>query len=450
MGGPYRVMISSTYIELIEHRLAIKDAMIGQDMLPVMMETDGSLNRDLIAESLEKVEKSDAYVGLVSYRYGQRPECKERNPLRLSLTELEFRRARERDIPILVFVLDLSHEFPANKPPEEPGTKRQLAKFRRLAMSNRICASFNSVSHLKEQAIWSLARLKNALDVGNHAIAGQPGITDILIEKPVANEVEIEDLLFYRYSDKVEKYYVKRWVDTTLEKLVDSATVWVSGPLGVGKTAAVMRALLQAHENLRYIALSPLLGGSVEALGSAMHREICRLLKVPPVNHGGSLADLIATITDALCGYEGKNRLSLIIEEVPIGTRDEFGKFLPLIYQCIYLYQMRTDNPKIRIALSSRQNPLPLISPGDGRMREMFHFMHLEPWHHDDIVMLITVIVQGLGIILPSLFEQQIVETARGSPRYVKTLFRNWALQSHMQLDELPVFIQRTDNEVER
>ena len=37
--------------------------------------------------SLEKVQKASAYVGIISHKYGQIPDCPQRNPDRLSLTE---------------------------------------------------------------------------------------------------------------------------------------------------------------------------------------------------------------------------------------------------------------------------------------------------------------------------------------------------------------------------
>jgi uncharacterized protein DUF4062 len=91
---PYPVMLSSTYKELAEHREAVRKAMLGQRLLPVAMEDDSALpDQDLIDASLAKVEESDAYVGLISYRYGQVTIDPVRNPEQLSLTELEFRRA---------------------------------------------------------------------------------------------------------------------------------------------------------------------------------------------------------------------------------------------------------------------------------------------------------------------------------------------------------------------
>ena len=100
----HAIMLSSTYKELAEHRQAVREAILGQELFPEAMENDAALpDHDLISASLEKVDKADAYVELIGYRYGQTPECSARNPDNLSLTELEFRRALERKIPICMF-----------------------------------------------------------------------------------------------------------------------------------------------------------------------------------------------------------------------------------------------------------------------------------------------------------------------------------------------------------
>jgi tetratricopeptide (TPR) repeat protein len=161
----YSVMVSSTYIELVEHRRAIVEAMLGQRLLPIAMEYDAALpDQDLTDASLAKVDEADAYVGLISYRYGQMPECPERNPDRLSLTELEFRRAIARGIPICMFIMHRDHLVPSGEVGKERGAKQKLRSFLNLAKNDRIYAEFKSVDDLKTKAVQSLVALREALD----------------------------------------------------------------------------------------------------------------------------------------------------------------------------------------------------------------------------------------------------------------------------------------------
>jgi tetratricopeptide (TPR) repeat protein len=161
----YKIMLSSTYIELQAHRQAVREAMLSQRIFPIAMEDDAALpDQDLIDASLAKVNESDAYVGLISYRYGQTPKCPDRNPRRLSLTELEFRCALARNIPICMFIMHGDHPVPRRAVGAERGAKQKYNSFVRLAKKDRIYAEFKSVDDLKTKAVQSLVKLREVLD----------------------------------------------------------------------------------------------------------------------------------------------------------------------------------------------------------------------------------------------------------------------------------------------
>jgi hypothetical protein len=162
----HAVMLSSTYKELAGHRRAIEQAILGQELFPVAMENDAALpEHDLISASLAKVEESDAYVGLISYRYGQAPQDTYRNPNSLSLTELEFRRALDRKIPICMFIMHSDHLVPRSAVTAEGDLERtKLGAFIELAKKDRIYAEFKSVDDLKAKAVQSLVKLREAIE----------------------------------------------------------------------------------------------------------------------------------------------------------------------------------------------------------------------------------------------------------------------------------------------
>jgi tetratricopeptide (TPR) repeat protein len=159
------VMLSSTYKELEKHREAVREAMLGQRLMPIAMEDDSALpDQDLIDASLAKVEESDAYVGLISYRYGQVTIDPIRNPEQLSLTELEFRRAVARKIPICMFVMHEDHPVPRRAVGAERGVEQKFEAFVQLAKKDRIYAEFKSVDDLKTKAVQSLVKLREILE----------------------------------------------------------------------------------------------------------------------------------------------------------------------------------------------------------------------------------------------------------------------------------------------
>ena len=109
MGEPknYRaIMLSSTFTDLSEHRQGAIEAISKLDYMPKVMEHTGArADDDVIESSLNMVRDSTAYVGVISLKYGQTPFDPDRNPGRLSITELEFNEAMQLDRPIVLFVM---------------------------------------------------------------------------------------------------------------------------------------------------------------------------------------------------------------------------------------------------------------------------------------------------------------------------------------------------------
>ena len=159
----YKVMASSTYWDLLDPRSAVRDAVIGQGMLPLMMDHDSAKpHQGIFESSFAKVDEADAYVVLISnYRYGQVIDDPARNPDALSVTELEFRRAEERKLPICVFLMD--ENVPVAPPAfrKEAQWQDKLAAFRERARNrDRIVATFTDAADLKAKVIQTLADFK--------------------------------------------------------------------------------------------------------------------------------------------------------------------------------------------------------------------------------------------------------------------------------------------------
>jgi hypothetical protein len=164
MASAYHsVMISGTYVELQDHRAAVSQVALGLGMHPLDMGNDAALSKDLITASLDMVNKADAYVGLISYRYGQIVEDPE-NPNKLSLTELEFDRAEKQGIPRCMFIMaDNYPGIPRSLVLKEAATQEKLDAFIARARKGSICAEFNSVDDLKAKAALSLGVLQQEL-----------------------------------------------------------------------------------------------------------------------------------------------------------------------------------------------------------------------------------------------------------------------------------------------
>ena len=70
--------------------------------------------KDLYKNCLEDVASSDIYLGIFAWRQGYIPsDKKDENPNNLSITELEYIKAKEKGIPCLIFLLDESVSWPS-------------------------------------------------------------------------------------------------------------------------------------------------------------------------------------------------------------------------------------------------------------------------------------------------------------------------------------------------
>src|SRR5262245_32639889 len=111
---------------------------------------------------LADVEACDVYVGIFAWRYGFVPDPAQGNPERRSITELEYRRARETGKPCLIYLLDENHPWPPPKMEKGEGGEK-LARFRKELGDAHIVSFFKTPDDLAKLVSVSVANLR--LDV---------------------------------------------------------------------------------------------------------------------------------------------------------------------------------------------------------------------------------------------------------------------------------------------
>ena len=150
------------------------------------MEQDSALPAGTVIDaSLQKVRDGAAYVGIIGAQYGNIPDSAEHNPERLSLTELEFREARELGRPVLLFIMGPDHDVKQRDVESDPEKKGKLNAFREDAMRavvgsrvHRVYNVFNSLSEFEvaaTQAVAELRRFLDALAAGHPSAPAAPG-----------------------------------------------------------------------------------------------------------------------------------------------------------------------------------------------------------------------------------------------------------------------------------
>jgi hypothetical protein len=162
------VMISSTFTDLKDHRAALIKAVEGQEFKGVVMENDSAkADVDVIDSSLQMARDASAYIGLISHKYGQTPVSPDRNPEKLSITELEFNEAQRLGRPILLFIMGDNHPVRPGDVETNQAKRRKLKAFRERARKmgpdsqvHRVYATFDSLEEFKEKAIHAVAGLR--------------------------------------------------------------------------------------------------------------------------------------------------------------------------------------------------------------------------------------------------------------------------------------------------
>jgi tetratricopeptide (TPR) repeat protein len=153
--GQKIAMISSTSVDLPEHRPEVRNACLREGFFPDMMESLPARDADAIRVSLEMVDRADIYIGIFAWRYGHKPEGHD-----ISITEMEFNRAVERKIPILVFLIHKDHPLTIDMVETDKDAQKKLAELKERASKGRGRREFKSPEDLRAEVIHALSDLK--------------------------------------------------------------------------------------------------------------------------------------------------------------------------------------------------------------------------------------------------------------------------------------------------
>lgn len=117
MGRKLRVFISSTMKDLANERLAVADLLTRFNFEPVNAESWSPTGTKSWARIEQEIESSNIFVLIIGERYGWIPE---RGPMAgsgLSVTQLEYNKARDLGLPVLPFLKRLDYD--ANRSSED-------------------------------------------------------------------------------------------------------------------------------------------------------------------------------------------------------------------------------------------------------------------------------------------------------------------------------------------
>src|SRR5260370_12594200 len=148
MSKQPRIFLSSTWQDLQPEREAVEKALHRiQDTNFAGMEYFGSRPETPEEVSLAEVDRSNIYVGIFAHRFGS------------GITEAEYRRAQDHNLPCLIYIKDDSAPIPPSFVERDPVKIGKLEALKQELKAHHIVSSFTSPDQLATQVVADLHNL---------------------------------------------------------------------------------------------------------------------------------------------------------------------------------------------------------------------------------------------------------------------------------------------------
>lgn len=148
----YQVFVSSTYLDLIEERSEVIQALLELDCIPVGMELFPAGDDDQWSSIKKIIDTCDYYILIIAGRYGSE------NKEGISYTQLEYEYAISKQIPTISFIHGNPKELSVNKVDTEKDKIEKLNLFREKAKL-KMCRFWVGKDNLRSQISTSLVKL---------------------------------------------------------------------------------------------------------------------------------------------------------------------------------------------------------------------------------------------------------------------------------------------------
>ncbi|MFI2818794.1 DUF4062 domain-containing protein [Vreelandella piezotolerans] len=153
MEKKYQVFVSSTYIDLLDERKEVTQALLELDCIPIGMELFPASDEDQWSFIKSVIDDCDYYLLILAGRYGS---CSESG---LSYTEMEYRYAIDTGKPVIAFLHQEPELIPAKFSESDKEMQEKLASFRSLAQK-KLCKFWTTPTELSAVVGRSIVQLK--------------------------------------------------------------------------------------------------------------------------------------------------------------------------------------------------------------------------------------------------------------------------------------------------
>ncbi len=199
----FRVFVSSTYIDLVEHRKAAEKAINDQRQKYEGMEYMGAKNDEPTQACLDLVEQCDLFIGIYAWRYGTVPEGSE-----FSITEQEYQHAKKLGLPCLCYFVD--EDFPWQRKFIETGAaEEKLKRFKSQIAKEHVKANFKEPLTLENNILRDLSNwlADHRPDLKREAL--KPGEDPVVMyKKAVAEKYAYLTMIGFKRSLAMDNLYI--------------------------------------------------------------------------------------------------------------------------------------------------------------------------------------------------------------------------------------------------
>jgi uncharacterized protein YjbI with pentapeptide repeats len=275
-----KIYISSTYKDLKEYREAVYDALRKMSHNVIAMEDYVAQDQRPLQVCLKDVESCDIYIGIFAWRYGYIPIDEKDNPHKLSVTELEYRKAREKGIPCLIFLLDENREWPLrfSDGTIQSGTNADnINKLRNYLKNEHTGSIFKNKDELSKLAVIAVGKAIGEKKKGKyekykkertnyikwiltdldkpHPIDSKRAtdyyIPNRAIEFDIDEEGPYQSKDYWNISDYEAESYFEKHKKWTIEDFLSSRETvkFIAAPFGTGKTSFAKYTVMKIAED---------------------------------------------------------------------------------------------------------------------------------------------------------------------------------------------------------
>jgi hypothetical protein len=352
------VFLSSTSRDLKKYRDRLRDVILNAGAFPIAMEEFDAGSANALQKCHDEVSRAEIFIGVYAHRYGFAPGAHMTWTTRdgevragdgvTSITEWEYRWARERRLPMLLYVVADEDEdgeplpWVAQYIDGEPERSRLMA-FKQAIMTEHVVGFFRSPDDLGRQVAGALPKVIARLEGGDRPLisgrrdfyrhislpvnfVARPELLDAMRAALLAHPAGIA----LHGMGGIGKSVMARALcdDPALQTAFPDGILWAT--LGQDAGESDMRARLRAWvETLGGVVgeSAPTLEQLREALAALLEERACLLIvddvwrrrDAEQFRVGGAGCRLLITTRDA----EVAHALGLPVQPVPLMRQDE-------------------------------------------------------------------------------------------------------------------------------